>query len=305
MENKYLDLPVNSAFCLSSEIAYQQWRSNKLRNAEKLINAPIIEIKQLTNPSDSEKTEILNRCKKINMAIYQTNPSDNQDEVRVALRNLVEDFGLKIAEKHRSQGKNGIVAITISNKKNQKAYMPYSNRAMNWHNDGYYNAPNEQIRSMILHCYKPAKNGGISQFFDNDIAYIRLRDENPEYIKALMHPKAMTIPQNLEETGKLRKASVGPVFSTDKNGENLFMRYTARTRSIEWRKDAITTEAVAFLQSLLEKGDKFMTTIKLKAGQGIICNNSLHNRTSFETTENENDTRIMFRVRFHNRITGE
>jgi alpha-ketoglutarate-dependent taurine dioxygenase len=184
---------------------------------------------------------------------------------------------------------------------------------MNWHTDGYYNAPEQKIRAMVLHCVRAAEDGGVNQFLDNEIAYIRLRDENPAYIRALMHPEAMTIPANDAPDGDNRPASIGPVFAVDPETDKLEMRYTARTRSIEWRDDAMTAEAVAYLTALLASGDPFIQTVKMQAGTGILCNNSLHNRTGFDRTGStgepsetspESSTRLMMRVRFHNRVKG-
>ncbi len=343
MENNYIEISNNSPFCLTSDVAYAKWRMQKLAQAKNYQQADIIRINDLSKLSREELLAIKQSCRHTNMAIYQTAPSDNQGKVELDLRKFADSFSLKIAEDHRSAGKNGIVALTISNKPAQKNYLPYSNKGMNWHTDGYYNAPNEQIQSMILHCFRQAKDGGVNQFLDNEIAYIRVRDHNRDFIKALMHPKVLSIPQNLDENGKLRAKSVGPVFSTDEKGEILYMRYSARKKYIEWKDDGITKQAVTYLQSVLENEEEFMHEIKLKAGQGVICNNSLHNRTSFDVSDKDatritagvsgsgaiatngdirkqtagvsgsgeerptaaKHTRIMYRVRFFNRISGE
>ena len=81
---------------------------------------------------------------------------------------------------------------------------PYTNRPLSWHTDGYYNAPEDRIRSFILHCCRNAERGGESALLDPEIAYIRLRDENPRFIAALMHDEAMTIPANHEADGSVR-----------------------------------------------------------------------------------------------------
>ncbi len=288
-----------SVWDLSCDKAYLAWREQKLHHAKSLIGADFIKIDDLSSLKSSEKKSLLDSCAKINMALYQTPISDNAQKTRQDLRHFADSLGLKIAEKHRSAGKDGIVAITPSKKTTQKAYIPYSTKAINWHTDGYYNAPNEQIHAMILHCFTPAEKGGQSRFFDNEIAYIRLRDKNPDYIRALMHKEAMIIPANNDEKGFVRPASIGPVFSFDEDN-NLIMRYTARTRSIIWRDDETTKRAVDFLQNLLIEGDEFIISKSLKAGQGILCNNSLHNRAAF--IEDNNTKRLLFRVRFHNRI---
>ena len=44
---------------------------------------------------------------------------------------------------------------------------------------------------------------------DHDIAYILLRDANPDYIQALMHPNAFTIPANVLHGETMRPSSPG------------------------------------------------------------------------------------------------
>ena len=175
---------------------------------------------------------------------------------------------------------------------------------MNWHTDGYYNAPDEKIRAMVLHCVRAAQDGGVNQVFDPEIAYIRLRDENPDYIAALSHPRAMTIPENREPNSNVRPASIGPVFEVNSDTGHLEMRYTARTRSIEWRDDSATRAAVDFLNSVMNSDDPFIQTIRMQDGDGLLCNNSLHNRTGFDANSEKPSARLLMRVRFHNRVTG-
>ncbi len=292
----------DSPWNLDDDAPFLAWREEKLRQCQALHDAPAIPIRDLAAPSEAEQEEIRKRCALTNMALYQCEEKDSDaDTVRAALRGFSETFGLEIAEKHRSAGSHGIVALTVTQKASQRGYIPYSTRAMNWHTDGYYNSAEEQIRAMVLHCFRPAAAGGRNQFLDPEIAYIRLRDHNKDFIKALSHPAAMTIPENREDNGKVRPESVGPVFSVAPDGR-LVMRYTARTRSIKWRDDELTKQAVTFLQNLLERGDPLMQTVTLTAGQGVLCNNSLHNRTGFE---NETDNRrMLFRVRFHNPVKG-
>ena len=82
------------------------------------------------------------------------------------------------------------------------------------------------------------------------------------------------------------------------------MRYTARTRSITWRDDPMTKDAVNALVKILNGNDQLMLTGRLDAGQGILCNNVLHNRTGFDPDPKNQSARVIFRVRFHNRVKG-
>ena len=112
----------------------------------------------------------------------------------------------------------------------------------------------------------------------------------------------MSIPENREPDGSLRPESVGPVFFADRVTGRMQMRYTARTRSIEWRDDPVTLAAADRLREILNAGDPLMQTVRLGPGEGILNNNVLHNRTGFEDGATEQDTRIMLRVRFHVRV---
>ncbi|WP_246539982.1 TauD/TfdA family dioxygenase [sulfur-oxidizing endosymbiont of Gigantopelta aegis] len=100
---------------------------------------------------------------------------------------------------------------------------PIAKKSINWHTDGYYNRLSEQIYSMVLHCVRPAAEGGENQLWDPEIIYILLRDENPQYIKALMAEDAMTIPKNVLEGKLVRPDRSGPVFMITEAGR-LHMR---------------------------------------------------------------------------------
>lgn len=298
---KHTGFTANSPFAFANTAAYIAWRKEKLTAGEAALQGGFVAIADPQNLTDSERNALILQCNATNMALYSTPPQSDDSILRENLRAMADSLGLGPPEGHRSKGEQAIVALTVSNRPSQRGFIPYSRKALNWHTDGYYNAPDNTIRGFILHCVQNAMAGGVNQILDNDIAYIRLRDENPDYIVALSHPSAMTIPETREEDGTLRAASIGPVFHVE--GEDLIMRYTARTRSILWRDDPITREAVAFLQNLLIAGDPLMREVKLQPGQGVINNNALHNRTAFDADEVGNHSRrIMYRVRFNKRI---
>jgi hypothetical protein len=153
---------------------------------------------------------------------------------------------------------------------------------------------------VLLHCTQAAESGGENDLLDHEIAYIRLRDENPAYIEALMHPQTMTIPANREDGREIRPARTGPVFSVDPATGALHMRYSARSRNILWRDDRVTRAAVAFLNGLLSDPDGPAIRCRLAPGQGIISNNVLHNRTAFR--DGPAHRRLVYRMRFLDRI---
>lgn len=291
----------DSAFDLDNESAYAAWRRSKLAISPRAGEVPVLGVVDLSQPSDSEKSAILAQLSESNFAIYQAQQySDDEEQIGAELRAFTEFFGLRIAEAHRSAGTNGVVALKVSMAEHQRGFIPYSRKAMNWHTDGYYNAPADTIRSFVLHCVRQADIGGQSQIIDNEIAYIRLREESPEAVALLMHPEAMIIPESPEADGSIRPASIGPVFFIEDG--KLIMRYTARTRSISW-KDEATKKAGALLQSLLEAERDYLHTLTLARGQGILNNNTLHNRTAFDPNAKTGASqRMLYRIRFHNRL---
>src|SRR5690606_19858266 len=102
------------------------------------------------------------------------------------------------------------------------------------------------------HCVRPAREGGGNALLDPEILYIRLRDESPALVAALMHNEAMRIPDSVEEDGRVRPASTGPVLWVDPRDGSLGMRYTARARNVSWRDDADTRSALALIERLLQ-----------------------------------------------------
>ena len=134
------------------------------------------------------------------------------------------------------------------------------------------------------------------------MVYLLLRDENPDWLAALMQPDAMTIPANVEDGREIRPAQSGPVFSVEKVTGSLHMRYTNRTRSIVWKDDVNIRKAVGFIRALVESDLPWIYCYRLQAGEGIICNNVLHGREAF--ADGADTTRLLYRARYHDRMKG-
>ena len=297
-----------SPFHLYNDRAYQRWRRIKLENYPRSLGELRVEVRDLSRPTAAELARILGLCRRANMAIYApggAKPSSREGETgtRRDLAGLIAALGLGEVEQHRSAEADGLVAIEVSKEPAKRGFIPYTSRALSWHTDGYYNPPDQAIRAMVLHCVRAARSGGENALVDPEIAYIRLRDANPRWVAAFMHPEAMTIPECVEEDGRLRPASAGPVFAVDEASGGLLTRYTARGRNIVWRKDENTTAGVAFLERLLkERREPLILDYRLAPGEGIICNNVLHARTAFE--DGPAPGRLMYRARFSRRIAG-
>jgi len=295
-------MPLGKPFDLSDAAAYENWRSWKLEVAAAARNVNFIPIGDPARLTSAEREAILQACSKTNMAFYACPGLEGDEESsRHAIASMIKSLGLRHFEEHRSASGDGIVPIEVTDTGGRAGFIPYSNRAINWHTDGYYSyeSPRRMIRSMVLHCVRDAQEGGENGFFDPDIAYIRLRDENPAFVEALQHPQAMTIPAFDDAQGKSHSAVSGPVFVVE-NGR-LAMRFTIRKRNIVWRDDPVLADAVAFLGSVLA-ADPLQIHARLSPNQGIICNNVLHDRKAFSNKEGGEAGRLLFRVRSYDRI---
>jgi alpha-ketoglutarate-dependent taurine dioxygenase len=286
-----------SPFALDDNTAYARWRDRKLAEAPSTAGDLIVEVGDPRALSAAEHGALMERVRRCNMAIYAGAMLDEDTDIP---RRLGEQFGLSRLDANWLAGEDGISEIRVFDDGTQKHYIPYTDRPIKWHTDGYYNSPEWQIRGMVLHCVRRAASGGENRLIDHEMAYLLLRDESPEHIHALMQPDAMVIPERVDEKDGVRPAQGGPVFSLDGNG-NLHMRYTARTRSIAWKQDAATQAAVAALERLLNQdGTPHVFHAQLEPGMGLLCNNVLHDRAAF--SDDPARPRLLYRARYLDRI---
>lgn len=290
-----------SPFDLNDDSSYQRWRDAKLKNYPQKIDQLMIDVKDIGQLSAAERQALVNLCKKTNMALYHSAvPLKSKDQ----LKEICATFGLKNLDKNLYADDDGISALKVTSEKRQYEYIPYSDKPIRWHTDGYYNKLQNNIRAMVLHCENPSIAGGENQLLDHEIVYIFMREENPQFLQALMMPDVMTIPANIEQGEEIRPAQTGPVFSVDPRSGNLHMRYTARTKSIEWKQDPGVQGAVTFLEHLLSSDMPYIYRYRLQASEGVLSNNVLHGRSKIENGGTQSQQRIMYRARYHERISG-
>jgi alpha-ketoglutarate-dependent taurine dioxygenase len=281
--------------------AYREWRARKLAAYPRDATDLVVQIRDPHQVSRAEKSALRQRIDAANMAVFAlAQPLD-----KAAFAGFCAQFGLRRLDRNLCADDDGISALCVVPEGRAREYIPYSNKPINWHTDGYYNAPDQMIRAMVLHCVQPAASGGANALLDHEMVYIHLRDLNPDYIAALMHPQCMTIPPNVEKGVEIRPAQTGPVFSLSPSDGSLHMRYTARTRSIAWRDDALTRAAVAALEGLLNSDSPLILNHRMQAGQGVLCNNVLHTRTGFVDDATTGEERLVLRARYYDRIHFE
>jgi hypothetical protein len=291
---------VSNPFDLDDSAAYAAWREKKLDTAPRRIEDILVTLDNPRALTAIERDALLERCATANMALYTSNTVGDAD--KEIPRGLGRQLGLVHLDSHWLTDDDAISPISVRGAEvrgERREFIPYTDKPIRWHTDGYYNLPERTVRGMILHCVQSAASGGENQLLDHEIAYILLRDENPDHIRALSREDAMIIPARLDESGVARAAQGGPVFSVDAQGF-LHMRYTARTVSIEWRRDAATEGAVAALARILATPTPWTLQGRLEPGMGLACNNVLHDRSAF--TETPECRRLLYRARYHERV---
>jgi hypothetical protein len=286
---------MKSPFILENQTEYISWRDNKLSLYPK-------DIESLSISFDFENIDInkITQLKKIvenyNFAIYDFSAqiSDKKLQEFCVQLNLMSSVSNLLADE------NGISSITDNSSLVQKKlnieYIPYTNKSLNWHTDGYYQPLDSTVKSFLLHCNEPAQKGGENLLLDHEILYIFLRDHNPDFIDVLMQENIMEIPKN--KNSKSSSSSIGPVFYIDT--ENfLNMRFTSRQQNIIWKKDDMIKKIKDYISSFILDDDKYIFKLLLKKNQGYLANNILHKREGYLDGENK---RLLKRLRFSERI---
>ncbi len=288
-----------SPFDPRNDDAYRAWRAAKLAAYPSDLAELVVPVQDPRALTRDEHAALADRCARANMVIYAGRETGADKDLP---RRLGRQFGLARLDHNWLADEDGISSVTVTGETGRGDYIPYTSRPIRWHTDGYYNPPDRRIRAMVLHCVTPAASGGENALLDHEIAYVLLRDANPDFVAALMQPDAMTIPARSDDTGVVRSAETGPVFSVDPDTGALHMRYTARTRSIEWKADAAVRAAAECLAGILAGPSPYIHRLTLRPGMGLLCNNVLHDRSGF--VDDPGHPRLIYRARYRDRIVA-
>ena len=293
--SEYMHAP--SPFDLDSHEPYRSWRERKLADYPADLDSLRVEIAAPPAVTPAERRRLAALLGKANMALFSCPRPRRLGKPQ--LLELGRQLGLERLDGNLCADENAVSSITTRPAERAGDYIPYTNRPLSWHTDGYYNPRDRQVRAWMLYCVRDAATGGENALLDHEIAYLRLRDQDPELVRALLHPEAMTVPPNHDGEREIRGTSVGPVFSV-RDG-HLHMRYSARTRNIAWRRDTATDAARDALDRLFSSNDGYIFRHKLAPGEGYVSNNVLHNRTGFAEPGGDHPTRLLLRTRYLDR----
>jgi len=299
-------------FALCDHEAFKAWRDWKLACAPKNAQDLVVEVRNPAQPSPAETEAIRQRVLRAGMALYAGPSVGEVEEAKDVVRALGAHFGLHRLDQNPYADEDAITPLHVAAgesrlEEGRKLYIPYTNRAINWHTDGYYNTSERRIRGMILHCVRQAgRAGGENALFDPEMVSLLLRERDPALVRAFAAMAALPLPGHDMDADVERGDVSGPVFSLNRADRSLYMRYTARKRNIVWADTDATRAAVAYMEEILSgTGDaaRYIFTHRMEPGQGLICNNVLHTRPAFEDGTDQG-SRMMLRARYLDRVAG-
>ena len=287
---------------LDFESDYAEWKALKLSAFGQQSGPTVIGIKNPRCLSPSEFKAIEHQCRQHNFALYRLQQAHSAS--KQSIRSLAEQIGMRQLDQHLCADNDSVSSLKIMNIGRAQGYIPYTRHALNWHTDGYYNPLDRHIRSFLLHCIRPALQGGENMFINHELIYIHLFEQDPALIAALRQADALTIPENIQHDRQIRPPQTGPVFYRDGKSRALQMRYTARSKSITWKNDAMLSASKKIIEALLQK-DQYVTHYRLNSGEGIVCNNILHARSAFTNGNIPAQQRLIYRIRSYNRLFSQ
>ena len=191
--------------------SYSSWRTRKICGYPESLTDLVVDIGDPRKLLAGEGRALINCIRRANVAIYRCADPGGVSTESIAM--LGRQLGLTTPDRTLSAVVDGIAAIEVRATGRMGEYIPYTDRPINWHTDGYYDAAPARIQAFIMHCARPAVSGGANRLLDADMVYIALRDANPAYVEALMRPDVMTIPANIDGGQVLRPEVTGPVFA--------------------------------------------------------------------------------------------
>ena len=136
-----------SPFDLADDAAYQGWRDWKLAHQPLTLDDLLVEVANPMALTPSERCALLARCARCNMALYQ-GPTQAADASLT--RALGRQLGLQRLDANWLADEDGISHIAVSNRSDGAGgFIPYTERAIRWHTDGYYHPDSRRIRAMV------------------------------------------------------------------------------------------------------------------------------------------------------------
>ena len=132
-----MDAQTGAAFNLADEGAYLAWRAAKLACFPRTLAELVVEVRDPRALSSGERQALLERCERANMAIY-AGPARGDADKEVP-RRLGLQLGLRDLDPNYLADDDGISPLAVAERSTRGEFIPYTNRGIKWHTDGYYN----------------------------------------------------------------------------------------------------------------------------------------------------------------------
>ena len=266
---------------------FLRWAEEKEKNIPQNTDGISVNIHDINNVKISEIDKIKETINKYNSCIYSSKVAL---KTNTNLLKFVELVGMRTYDCNNIES-NEISTITpLQN--NKINYIPYTDKSLNWHTDGYYDK--KSIFSWLLHCVNPATQGGENYLLDHELAlreYVLKNDD----INNLMAEDALTIPES-KDTSRSEISTY--IFSFKNQYKKLHMRFSMRKDNIGTSPKA--SSAITKLRKIIENDcAKYSLTYKLQKNEGIITNNILHGREAFK---DDKVKRKLLRIRSYERL---
>ena len=272
----------------SKSSEFKQWASEKEDNIPLNIGDLKAEIQDINHITSEEISNIKGKIKKFNFCVYKSTVGlHNQAD----LVNFARSIGMKTYDTNNIH--NSPVSLIMSLESgNAVNYIPYTNKQLNWHTDGYYDE--KPIFSWLLHCEEPAYSGGENYLLDHELA-IREYIFKYDNLDSLSRSDALVIPGNVEAK---RDETKGYICDSDNVYKRFHMKFSMREKNMKLNEQS-KTAFMRMKKIIKEDCKKYCLTYKLSKNEGIVSNNILHGRNSFEDGK---VMRKLYRIRSYERI---
>ena len=266
---------------------FLRWADEKEKNIPHNGSEILVNIHDINNVKISEIAKIKETINKCNSCIYSSKIALKSN---TNLLKFVESVGMRTYDRNNIES-NEISTITpLEN--NKINYIPYTDKSLNWHTDGYYDK--KSIFSWLLHCVNPATQGGENYLLDHELVLREYLLRNDD-INNLMAEDALTIPAS-KDTSRPEISTY--IFSFKNKYRRLHMRFSMRKDNIG--TSAKASPAIIKLKEIIENDcAKYSLTYKLQKNEGIITNNILHGRKAFK---DDMVKRRLLRIRSYERL---
>ena len=147
------------AYALDFEKDYEQWRSFKLENWPTdvsdlkftVVNDPLTLL-------SAEIEDLRSQCAQTNFALYRL--QDPLLGTKKAIRGLVRQLGMLQLDQNLCADNDSISTLKVMELNRASGYIPYTENALNWHTDGYYNELGRHIRSFFIALHTMCESRG-------------------------------------------------------------------------------------------------------------------------------------------------